>query len=419
MSKSKVGACGPAIKAIHIEDAHYHGVVICNQCSEPECKEVCPTGAITKSVETGVVRIQESRCIGCGLCTLACPYGGIYYDSKTRKAFKCDYCDGKPACVEACPKNVLTFIKSRPVLDYLKEDLAPKGVALCQGCGTEIAARFTMRVLGQDIVLVYTAGCAGLAFSGNAGLGGSRVANVGTLFWNAAPMAAGIYRYYHKLGKEIVPVVFVGDGATADIGFGVVSAAAERGERILYICYDNEAYMNTGIQQSGTTPFRAWSTTTPVGKGEKGKKRLPKDVPLLMAMHGIPYVATVTIAYLEDFAQKLVKAKQALKNGMAYIHLLAPCPTGWRAPTDSLIELSRMAVETNYFPLWEAANGEFRLTHEVKAPRPIADFTNMMGRFSHLGKNELGQLQKIVDSKFYFLKALTDLSKPVLCQGSY
>jgi len=269
-------------------------------------------------------------------------------------------------------------------------------------------------VLGQEnLVLVYTAGCAALTFSGNADLGGARVANAGTLFWNAAPMAAGIYRYYHKLGKEIIPVVFVGDGATADIGFGAVSAAAERGERILYICYDNEAYMNTGIQQSGTTPFSAWSTTTPVSKGEKGKRRLPKDVPLLMAMHGIPYVATVTIAYLEDFAQKLLKAKEKLKEGMAYLHILVPCPTGWRAPTDSLIELSRNAVETNYFPLWEAENGKVRLTHNVKTPRPVKDFTEGMGRFSHLGKEDVAQLQKIVDSKFAFLYALSGLSTPV------
>ena len=135
-----------------------------------------------------------------------------------------------------------------------------------------------------------------------------------------------------------------------------------------------------------------------------------------MAMHGIPYVATVTVAYLEDFAQKLLKAKEKLKEGMAYLHILAPCPTGWRAPTDSLIELSRNAVETNYFPLWEAEHGNIRLTYNVKNPRPVTDFTGGMGRFSHLGKEDLAQLQEIVDSKFAFLYALSNLSTPVSSQ---
>lgn len=403
-----------AIKAIHIDDWKFNSVIVCNQCSEPKCKEVCPTGAIFKDKSTGVVEIRDEKCVGCGLCSLACPYGGIFYDLKEKKAFKCDYCDGNPACVEACPEGVLDFAKSSPVLDYLKEvDLAPKGVALCAGCGTELAIRFMLRVLGKEIVLFCTASCIGPGVSGMGLLGGAKIAQEGTLFWSAAPTAAGLARYYQKLGKKVTPVVYVGDGATADIGFGALSACAERGERILYICNDNEAYMNTGIQRSSTTPFGSWSTTTPVeGKG-KGKGRVAKNVPLLMAMHGIPYTATATIAYLEDFAQKLLKAKEALKDGLAYIHLLNPCATGWRAPNDSVIHLSRMAVETNYFPLWEAEKGKVRLTYTVKKTKPIEEFTKLMGRFSHLSKDQIKQFQEIVDSRFAFIRALTEIPTPI------
>lgn len=402
-----------AIKAVHIDDVNFHTVIVCNQCSEPECKKVCPTGAITKNESSGVVAIKEEKCVGCGLCTLACPYGGVFYEVKRKKAVKCDYCEGQPVCVEACPEGILSFAKSSSVLGYLHEvDLAPKGVSLCAGCGTELAIRFMLRILGKEIVLFITASCVGPGVSGMGLLGGAKVAQEGTLFWSAAPTAAGLARYYQKLGREVTPVVLVGDGATADIGFGALSACAERGEHILYICNDNEAYMNTGIQRSSTTPFGSWSTTTPVGGKGKGKERVAKNVPLLMAMHGIPYAATATIAYLEDFAQKLLKAKEALKRGLAYIHLLNPCATGWRAPNDSVIELSRMAVETNYFPLWEADRGKFRITHTVKKVKPISEFTRLMGRFSHLDKEQIGRFQAIVDSRFAFLQALTGVPIP-------
>jgi pyruvate/2-oxoacid:ferredoxin oxidoreductase beta subunit len=203
-------------------------------------------------------------------------------------------------------------------------------------------------------------------------------------------------------------VAFLGDGATADVGFQNLSGAAERGENLIYICYDNEAYMNTGVQRSGTTPRSTWTFTTPVGPKRRGKEQPTKYMPLIMALHGVPYVATAAISNLEDYATKLSKAI-SIKDGMAYIHLFSPCPTGWRAPLDMTVELSRMAVETNYFPLWEMEHGKYRLTYEVKNPKPIQEYTKLMGRFAHLTKPELESFQQAANERFDFIKSLTCL----------
>ncbi|MFH1091917.1 MAG: thiamine pyrophosphate-dependent enzyme, partial [Pseudomonadota bacterium] len=187
-----------------------------------------------------------------------------------------------------------------------------------------------------------------------------------------------------------------------------LSGAAERGENIIYVCYDNEAYMNTGVQRSSTTPLGAWTSTTPLGPEGRGKAEVPKYMPLIMAFHGIPYAATASVAFLEDLAEKLKKAK-AVKDGLAYIHLLAPCPTGWRAPADLTVELARKAVETNYFPLWEAEHGRFRLTHRPDRPRPVEEFTRLQGRFGHPTGQESSLLQQFVDQRLRLLESLAAL----------
>ena len=393
---------GAAIKVIHKPD--YHGVETCVQCGEPKCVEICPSGAIAKSEINGVVRIDQKRCVGCGLCTLACPYGGIYYKSGPNKAFKCDTCDGKPACVEACPYGVLSFIKSRPIYNRLQESILHSGAFLCVGCGVDLALRFMLRVLGgKDVILYACAGCA--VFD----VAAAKTALDLCLMTNIPSMMTGASRYFQKIGKDILLVSFVGDGATADVGFQPLSGAAERGEKILFMCYDNEAYQNTGIQRSSTTPFRAWTMTTQVGAKGQGKGQIPKNVPLLIAMHGVAYTATVTVSHLEDYAQKLEKAREAVKNGFVYIHILTPCPTGWRARPEDAIEMARMAVETNYFPLWEAEWGKFRLTYQPREVKPVTEFTKLQGRFRHLTKQQLDELQKIVNDRFTFLEALTKI----------
>ena len=397
---------GAVIKAIHAPEVNFHGVMVCSQCAEPYCMEICPTGAIVKSEEDGVVRIKQEKCVGCGMCTLACPYGGINYNSEMKVSAKCDMCDGKPVCVEACPYGVLDVFSGSRVMSYFQdEDLLTPGTGLCTGCPGEVGLRFTLRVLGRDIVFFGCAGCVAPMMIGFDMKSGSKVTCFQCLFTNVAATMSGVNRYYRHIGREVKLVAFVGDGCVTDIEFQGFSGAAERGENIIVICYDNEAYMATGILQSSTTPLGASTTTSPVGEWYHGKPQRSKDVPLIMVSHRIPYVATANIAYLEDYARKLTKAMN-VKDGMAYIHLLSPCPLGWGAPLDSGIDISRAAVETNYFPLWEYENGKLHLTQEISAPRPVQEFTKLMRRFSHLTEEELGQFQEFVNDKLARIKAL-------------
>jgi phenylglyoxylate dehydrogenase beta subunit len=398
------------IKTIHAPQVSFHGAMTCNQCSQPACAEICPSHAITRDDSDGVVRINEEKCVGCGLCTLACPYGGIYYNDEANKSYKCDMCDGDPECVKVCPYGVLEFVNdTESIRSYLRtEDLFTSGVGLCAGCPIETMSRFTGRVLGDNVVLFGTPGCCSRITQGIGLKASARVPCYFCLMTNAAATAAGVKRYYQRTGQDIMTVAMVGDGATADVGFMSLSGAAERGENIIYICFDNEAYMATGIQRSGTTPFWAWTFTSPVGKYRMGKERPPKYMPLIMADHGIPYTATATVSHLEDYARKLVKAKE-VKDGLVYIHIFSPCYTGWRAPEDSSVEISRMAVETNYFPLWECERGEYRFTYRPENPLPIQEYTKLMGRFSHLKERELAELQKMVDARFNQIEYLTKL----------
>jgi pyruvate/2-oxoacid:ferredoxin oxidoreductase beta subunit len=209
----------------------------------------------------------------------------------------------------------------------------------------------------------------------------------------------GVYRYYRKIGKKVKLVAFVGDGATVDIGFQALSGAAERGENFIYICYDNEGYMNTGVQRSGSTPYAARTTTTPVSAIHRGKQQASKYLPLLMLFHRIPYVATANIFHLEDYAEKLLKAAE-INDGVAYIHLFSPCTTGWGIDESRAIDASRLAVETNYFPLWEAIRGKLRLTHMETTPKPIQEYTKLMDKYAHLTDEELNELQELVNDRY-------------------
>jgi phenylglyoxylate dehydrogenase beta subunit len=401
-----VEACGkragagaePVIEKIDLPEVGYHSVLTCNQCSQAECVGVCPTGALGRS-ETGAVVLDADRCVGCSICNLVCPYGGIYPQQSEHKSQKCDQCGGDAQCAKACPNNILTFEKAATVADHLGEDLLSPGLPYCAGCGMELLDRQTLQVLGKDVVLFGAPSCNVLSSK-------AKVPYYGTLMTQVPSSATGVSRYFRHIGKETICLAIIGDGATADLGFGTLSGAAERGERILYICYDNEAYMNTGIQRSSTTPFGSWTNTTQVGERGRGRQGMPKNVPLLMAFHNIEYVATATLAYPEDYVRKLLKAKEAVKRGMAYIHVLTPCPTGWKFETEKVVEVTKAAVETNYFPLWEAENGVIRFTHEVQNPAPIQEFTRLMKRFTHLTTEELAILQEHVNRSYEQIKRI-------------
>jgi pyruvate/2-oxoacid:ferredoxin oxidoreductase beta subunit len=301
--------------------------------------------------------------------------------------------------------------KLTKVLGHLKyEDPFSKGVAFCPGCGLELLLRFIPRVLGNDIVITGTPSCSAPVLLGQNNQSWHKLSYFGTLMTGAAANATGLARYYRKAGIDNTVVCFNGDGTAADIGFGNLSGAAERNEPFIYICYDNEGYMNTGIQKSGTTPFGAATTTTPYGSSAtKGKNLRRMNLGLKMAMHKIPYTATATLSDLDDLAKKLKKAKEMKNEGFCFLHILAPCPTGWGLAPDHTIEACRRAVKSNYFPLWEAVNGKIRMTKTVKKPKPVETYTELMKKFAHLTEEDLKILQADIDYEYCVLGGLSVL----------
>jgi pyruvate/2-oxoacid:ferredoxin oxidoreductase beta subunit len=225
-----------------------------------------------------------------------------------------------------------------------------------------------------------------------------------TPFASAAAEASGIKAAMRLRGRgDTQVVVWAGDGGTCDIGFSGVSAAAERNEDIIYVLNDNEAYMNTGVQKSGATPEGAWTTTTPV-HGRQGRK---KDIAGIMAAHGIPYVATLalgTVPMLKDFRGKVARAAEV--SGFRFLHVLGPCPPGWRYPTALSTEMARLAVESKTFPLLECDHGAWRLTYRPRHPVPVSEFLQPQGRFAHLTEAETTTIQQHVDERWAHLEAL-------------
>ena len=186
----------------------------------------------------------------------------------------------------------------------------------------------------------------------------------------------------------------------SDIAFGNLTAAAERGEHLLVVCYDNEAYMNTGIQRSSRTPEGGWTNTTPAGKAAHGKKNSQKPFAMMLAEENIAYAATCSPAYMKDFRTKIEKAREASKHGFAFLHILAPCPTGWKSKPELMVQQCRDAVQTNYFPLWEAEYGEFKFTVNVKDPKPVTEFTKTQRRFAHMTEEQMAKLQDDVNINY-------------------
>jgi pyruvate/2-oxoacid:ferredoxin oxidoreductase beta subunit len=226
-----------------------------------------------------------------------------------------------------------------------------------------------------------------------------------------ASSATGLSRYFRRTGQDATVVCFTGDGCATDIGFQTLSGAAERNEHIIFLAYDNEGYMNTGNQRSSSTQKGAATTTTPVGKVGRGKPTAQKNMTMLMLMHKPRYMATASPSHMEDFVKKLQKAKEMSKEGFVYLHVFSPCPVGWRIDSNTVIEVCRTAVRTNYFPLWEAENGKPVITVGVASPKPVSEFTKLMRKFSHLKEDGIAELQQQVNERFALLKTLVDAAK--------
>ncbi len=292
----------------------------------------------------------------------------------------------------------------KSVHDLPKEELFAPGHGLCAGCMAGTIVKILLKVAGPNTIVVTATGCLEVATTMYP-YTSWRVPWIHVAFENAAAVASGIEAAIKALkrkglidpNKRINVIAIAGDGGTYDIGFQALSGMLERGHKVLYVLYDNEAYMNTGIQRSGGTPLYAWTTTTPAGKVWKGKFQQKKPIADIVAAHRIPYVATANPAYPLDMANKFKRALEV--DGPAFVHVLQPCPTGWRFDPRYSVKVARLATETAMWINWEYEyeTGEFRVTIPVPKRKHVKHYIRMQGRFRHLTDEDIEQLQKFID----------------------
>lgn len=290
-------------------------------------------------------------------------------------------------------------LSARKIYQEAPEEYVLPGNSACQGCGSTLALRWVLKALGKRTVIVNPASC-GCVYVGLYPRTAISVPYIQMAFAAGPAAASGIVGGLAARGeKDVTVVCWAGDGGTADIGVSSLSGTAERNTDYIYFCYDNEAYMNTGTQRSGSTPAGAWTTTTPLGKKEN-----KKDMALIMAAHRIPYVATTCSSYPIDIYNKTKKAKNI--KGMRYIHILVPCPPGWRFDTGLTVKIGRLAVQSGMWLLYEVENGVFRLSPPsrtiIEKPEkriPVREYIRAQERFSRMSDEEIKSLQEIIDKK--------------------
>lgn len=285
-----------------------------------------------------------------------------------------------------------------------KKDYFAPGHRACQGCAEALAVRLVAKALGRNVIVASATGCMEI-ISSPWPFTSWRVPWIHVAFENAAAVASGVeagMKVLMRKGKvpkkKITFLAMAGDGGTSDIGVQALSGALERGHDFVYICYDNEAYMNTGIQRSSSTPYGASTTTSPAGKVIPGQMTWKKNMPEIAAAHSVPYVATACPSYPIDLVEKVKKAAKI--KGPAYIHMLSACPTGWRLPPELSIKAGRLAVETGVFPLYEVDHGRYRFTEKVEKLRPVEEYLKIQGRFRHLSEEMIDTIQKRVVEEY-------------------
>jgi len=307
--------------------------------------------------------------------------------------------------------NIIT-IDERSVTE---EEYFVSGHRACVGCGEALAVRLACKALGSNVIIANATGCMEVV-STQYPHTAWRVPWIHTLFENTAAVASGIeagLKMLHRKGrrkdKKVYIVAMAGDGGTSDIGIQALSGALERGHDLLYICFDNEAYMNTGVQRSSATPFGAATTTSPVGRESMGQYTWKKNLPAIAAAHNIHYVATACPSYPFDLMDKVVKGKET--KGPAYIQILSVCPTGWRCSPELTIQIGRLAVETGMFPLYEIEDGEYKLSVKLPELKPLQEYFSLQGRFRHLSEEAVGEIQARVNRDYSKLMEMAGIDK--------
>jgi pyruvate ferredoxin oxidoreductase beta subunit len=279
-----------------------------------------------------------------------------------------------------------------------KEEFFASGHRACAGCAEPIAIRYALKAAGKNTIVVNATGCSEV-FSTPYPETSWKLPWIHGAFENAASIASGINRALKMQGRRDKTniLVFGGDGATFDIGFQFISGAFERKEQLVYICLDNEAYMNTGIQRSGSTDKFASTTTSPAGKKIHGKQEFKKPLPTIFAAHGA-YVATANVAFLQDYFKKVEKALSI--KGPSYIQVFTPCPTGWKYPSNQTIEIAKLAYETRVAPLYEIENGVLTFTKKPSGEKPVSEYLKIQARYKHMTEAEIAEYQKYIDEEW-------------------
>ncbi|MFC1954687.1 thiamine pyrophosphate-dependent enzyme [Chloroflexota bacterium] len=290
--------------------------------------------------------------------------------------------------------TIETPLKYSKTHEYVKSPITQ-----CPGCAYGLAARYLYWALGDNVI---TTGVPGCGFPRGVGSDGILIHSMSSLFGNAGSFAAGLSSALEAQGDtETVVVPIIGDGGTFDIGLGAISAAAERNDNMLFICKDNEGYQNTGNQRSSASPWMSTNTTQPPGFA---KAEYKKDIDDIMAVHRIPYLATVTVAFPDDFIRKVKKAMSV--KGFRFVHIFSPCPTGWGYATELTMEISRLAVETKLFPLFEVEHGvKYTLNHDPKGT-PLTEYLKLQRRFSDISTDGLSDFKKNIEEKWQRLQFL-------------
>ncbi len=288
-------------------------------------------------------------------------------------------------------------------IGFSDEELFEHGHTACAGCGSAIAMRFALKAAGKNTIVSQATGCMEVTTTGYP-MTAWKVPYIHCAFETAASVASGIHRALKAQGKrESVNVLAIaGDGGTFDIGLQALSGAAERGERFTYICNANEGYMNTGAQRSGDSPKYADTTTTPYGTKIHGKMQYRKNMPFIMAAHGVNYVATANVAFLKDYVQKIQKALAT--EGVSYVEVFSPCVPGWKYSSENTIDIARLAVQTRFTPLFEINKGVLTITNDVPEPKPLKEFLQLQGRFKSMTDSEIEEVQKHLNDEWQKLK---------------
>jgi pyruvate ferredoxin oxidoreductase beta subunit len=283
--------------------------------------------------------------------------------------------------------------------DAQQEELFVSGHRACHGCGMALSVRHILKATGKDVIVVTPTGCLE-TFTSPYGYSPWRVPWIHHLFENGPSIATGVAAALRAQRNDSTRVVGIGgDGSTFDIGFGALSGMLERGDDVLYMCVDNGAYMNTGGQRSGATPQYAATTTQPAGKMSVGKIEMKKNMPMIVAAHGVPYVATASVAYVKDLQKKVKRAMDF--RGPRYIQVDTPCPSVWGFPSNQTLEVGRMGVQTGLMPLFEMEGGDIIKVRKIKKKVPVEAYLKPQKRFRHLfgpeGEKEIEKIQALAD----------------------